>query len=317
MSLPNHDTTKLNPIALWLRNHVQAFLFALGELIRTPFASLMTLMVIGVAIALPVGFYLLLQNFQSISTHWRGNPSVSLYLNPQVTIQQIKPLVTKLQQQQNIASVEYISPDQGLKEFEQMTHFSGALSTLSSNPLPGVIVVTPTLSQQSLASLQQLATQLQKLSLVNSAQLDMAWVKRLFYIVSLGRRITYAIAIVFCVGLILIIGNTIRLTTERHRQDFVVLELVGATSAFIRRPLLYRGLFYGTIGGAIALLLVTIFLWWLKPPAQALAKTYTQSLVLHSFSTATSFYILVLCAFIGLAGSWLAVQKHLISPKNS
>lgn len=311
------ETKPYGPLSHWLLCHIRALLFGLGEMVRTPFATLLTLIVIGIAMSFPAGLYILLQNFQGLNDHWNGSPSISLYLKQNTSPDQIAQLTQQLQNNTNIQHVQYISPKQGLTEFSKLTQFGNILSQLTNNPLPPVIVVTPAKQFNTPTDLNNLLTSLKQIPQVDVGQLDMAWVKRLYYIVTLSKRIVYAMAILFSIGVILIVGNTIRLTTQTHQQEMNVLKLIGATHAFIRRPMLYRGLIYGLLGGLIAWSLVSVMLEYLQAPAAALAKTYNSILLLQGLGIQTGLSILLSCSLLGLIGSWLATNRHLNAPESS
>jgi len=298
-------------IAQWYTHHLRALLSSLDDLFRKPWATLMTLTVIGIAMALPSGLYVLLKNLQGINQHWNNKPSISLYLKKGTPDYQISALLSELKKSPNIDNASYISPAQGLQEFKKVTQFGKVLAELKQNPLPGVIVVTPTGRLQSPADLQQMLINLRHHSEVDVGQLDLAWVKRLYSIIAIGNRITYSLALLFGMGVLLIIGNTIRLTTQRHQEEMAILKLVGATDAFIRRPLLYHGLIYGVLGGMIAWLLVGITLWWLKAPAQSLAQSYNHNFLLQGLPFHTGISILGCSALLGLIGAWFAVHRQL------
>lgn len=302
-----------HPIILWLIHHFRAFVYGFGELVRSPLASTMTIAVIGVTLALPTGFYLLLQNFQTISQTWDATPTISLYLKKNISNDQISQLIKQLRNQRNIKKVRYISPQEGLSEFKKITSLNELSTIVQTNPLPPVIVVTPTHYFQSPSHLKTLLEYLKKITTVEITQLDMAWVKRLYHLIAIGDRIFYMLVILFSMGIIFIIGNTIRLTTQNHRQEIIILKLIGATHGFIRRPLLYRGLMYGFFGGCFAALLVGTMLWWLESPTKNLAQTYNSIFVLNGLSWKAGFYILLNSSLLGLLGSWVAVQKHLIA----
>ncbi len=299
----------------WLENHLRAFLFGLGELLRAPIASLMTLLVIGIAMAFPAGFYALLQNGHQLAKQWDNNPTISLYLQPQVNDQQAAALMKQLQQRSDVAQVKYISPQQGLQEFQQQTELLAALRALPENPLPGIIVITPRIHFQSSADLQNLLSSLKQLPNVDAGQLDTLWIKRLYELMTLGERITYGLMALFGIGVALIVGNTMRMATQSHRQEIMVLKLVGATAGFIRRPMLYRGALYGLLGGLIAWILVSILFFWLQAPAQDLAASYNNHWQLHSLSYSAGLAIIAACAALGFIGSWLSVQQYLQTPE--
>lgn len=309
-----HD--QFNPILGWIINHIRACVFGFGEVIRAPLASIMTIAVIGVAISLPAGLYLLLQNFQALSKPWNDTPSISLYLKQGTATAQINQIVADLKQRHDIKTVKYISPQQGLNEFKKTTAFGDLADTLKNNPLPAVIVVTPTKAHQTPTDMESLFVNLKAMPSVDFTQLDMAWVKRLYYLLTIGKRVIYTSAILFGIGVILIVGNTIRLTTQTHREEIAILKLVGATNAFIRRPLLYRGFMYGLLGGYLAWLLVSLILWWLANPAVHLVTTYGAMFTMQGLNAITGLTIALISATLGFLGSWLASQLHLRAPEN-
>lgn len=303
----------LDPIAFWCVSHLRAFLFGLGEMIRAPFASFLTLIVIGIAMALPAGFYVMLNNFQKINHQWQGKPSISLYLKQEITQPQLQILIQQLKNNMAVANVNYISPEQGLQQLANESHLNDLTSELNENPLPGVLVVTPSLANRSPSAINALLFTLQKIPEVDISKLDTAWIKRLYYIINIGERLTFALAILFGIGVIVIIGNTIRLTLQSHYQEILVMKLVGATYSFIRRPLLYRGILYGFIGGVIAWMLIAVMALWLESPIQLLAQTYNSALQIHPISFLMGFTIIIICSLLGWIGSWFAVNRYLYS----
>lgn len=307
------SSKRYHPVTLWLINHLRALTYGLGELIHAPFASLMTVAVIGVAMALPMGFYLLLQNMQILSQSWHGNPTITLYLKQNVAESNVQSLIAQLNHRHDIKNVKYISAAEGLAEFKRESPFGDILNALSENPLPDVLVLTPSDKASSPQILPTLLNSLKILPQVDIATLDMAWVKRLFYILTLGKRITYTLAVLFGIGVILIISNTIRLTMQAHRQEVSIFKLVGATTAFIRRPLLYRGFLYGFFGGIMAWLLVDLMAWWLASPAELLAASYGNHLLTSGVTFSIGLKIILLSAFLGWLGAFAVAQRHLIS----
>jgi cell division transport system permease protein len=310
------DSAQFSSFELFYINHLRAFLFAVGEIIRTPFATLLTLLVIGIAMALPSALYLMLENFQGLAQHWDGTPHISLYLKVGTPEFEINQTIEQLKNQPEIAEINYISPTQGLADFEKITGLNGVLGSLNKNPLPGVIVITPAAEYQAPQPLEKLLASLKAQNSIETTALDMNWVKRLYYIIQIGERITYSLAALFGLGVIVIIGNTIRLTTQSNKQEIAVLRLIGATSGFIRRPLLYRGAFYGLFGGIIAWIIVSLLMWWLSEPLDNLAKSYGANIELNGFSFDSAIAIFTSCILLGLIGSWLAVSKHLRAEEN-
>lgn len=261
----------------------------------------------GVALALPAAFYLFLQNFQTITKSWNRQETISLYLKLNTTESEIKTFINQLKNRDDIGNIKYISPALGLNELKKSMGLENVINTLQSNPLPPVIVIHP----KNSSNLEGLVDNLKTYNLVDNAQFDLAWVKRLYYFVILGKRITDILVILFGIGIVIIIGNTIRLTTENHRQEITIFKLVGATPGFIRRPFLYCGFFYGLFGGLLSLLIVSLMLYAVASPLANLEATYNNHFFTNGLNLTLSFEILFFSIFIGLCGSWLAIYRHL------
>jgi cell division transport system permease protein len=300
-------------LVFYCLNHIRALVYGLGEIIRSPLASLMTLAVIGIAMALPTGFFLLLTNFQTISHHWSGRPNITLYLSAPAPAPN---LLKKLHVDPAFTEVRYISPKQGLKQFSELANLGATLTSLKENPLPPVIVLKPTAAYSSPRNLDALLNQLHKLPGVANIQMNKTWVKRLYYIVSIAKRLTYALAAIFALGVILITGNTIRLTMQNHRQEILVYRLLGASRRMIMRPLLYRGMLYGLLGGIVAWILVQGTLLLLKGPLMALTQSYGDTVTQNTPNIGVCLFVILLCSLLGLTGSWVAARKYLSDPEH-
>ncbi|HLB55883.1 MAG TPA: permease-like cell division protein FtsX [Coxiellaceae bacterium] len=300
----------------WLLSHVRAVKFAFSELLRAPISNFITLCVIGIAIALPVGFFVLLQNLQTVDTTWNiSTPTISLYLKSDITSAQANNLIQSLQNNSDIAKINYVSPDQGLALFEKNTPFNNIGDLFQHNPIPGVVTVFPTTRNQNPQAINTLFQTLKALPLVDVAQLDVNWVTRLFDIVSIGKKITNAISLLFGFGVILIIGHTLRSSLSDHINEIQVMRLIGATNAYIRRPLLYRGILYGLLGSIIALLLILIFFSQLQSPIAQLAQTYQTPFHLQKISFLLSFKVLCASMLAGLIGAWIITTQFLNQPE--
>lgn len=292
-------------------NHAQVLLSSLGRIWRAPFASLMTVSVIGIALALPAGFYVLLHNAQQVSGGWDGAARISLYLKSGIDSDSAEALADKLRGHVQVEKVRLIDKQDALEEFRTLSGFGEALEALDSNPLPHVIVITPVIDPRNPQRVETLLEQLQREPQVDSAQLDLQWVKRLYTIMSLIQRGLLVIAAMLALAVVLVIGNTIRLDIQSRHSEIQVNKLIGATNAFIRRPFLYTGFWYGLLGGLLACLLVGIALSALRGPAQRLAGLYESQFRLLSLEFSQSLTLLLLAIGLGYIGSWLAVGRHL------
>jgi len=199
----------------------------------------MTAAVIGIALALPAGLHVLLQNVQQLSTGWEGTAQMSLFIKQDVSEKRIQKLAKKLRGWDGVAEVRYISREQALEEFRKLSGFGDALNSLNENPLPAVLVVRPTSETAEPAQMEFLLGKVRELKPVDLAQLDMEWVRRLSGIIELGKRGVLLLGSLLSLAILLVIGNTIRLTILSRRDEIVVTKLIGATNAFIRRPFLY------------------------------------------------------------------------------
>lgn len=293
----------------WRRHHASMAVDSLSRLLASPIASLMTWAVIAIALSLPVGLYVFLNNAQLVSSNWDGSAQISLYLKEQVQDTAGRNLNQKLQMDPDIAETRYLSRDQTLAEFKEFSGFGEALDYLDDNPLPPVIIVRPAVS--GISSQEALVARLQALPEVEEAQLDLAWVKRLHHIMELSQRLITALGSLLGLAVLLVIGNTIRLAIENRRQEIVVVKLIGATDAFVRRPFLYTGIWYGLGGGLLAWLLINMSLYWLDAPVRSLASSYASDFSLIGLNVQDSLLLLFSSTILGWLGAWIAVGRHL------
>lgn len=298
-------------VKTYFLRHAQVFFYSLGQLWRTPFSMLMTAAVIGIALALPTGLHVLLKNAQVLSGGWDGVAKLSVYLKTSVSDGQAKQLSNRIRQLPQVAEVDFISREQALAEFKRQSGFGDALTALDDNPLPAVLVITPKLQHNDAASIQDLADALKQDKSVEFTQLDRQWLQRLYGIMAIVGRGVILLGAALALAVILVVGNTIRLAIQNRREEIVVVKLIGGTDAFIRRPFLYTGFWYGLFGGIIALVLVELALWLISGPVENLAGLYASSFALHKLDTGTITTLLILSILLGLGGSWLAVGRHL------
>jgi cell division transport system permease protein len=297
------------PIGSWLLHHAYVLFSSLGQLSRAPLATLLTAAVIGIALALPAGLYVLLQNAVQLGQNWDGTVQISLFLRETVSDEQAEQLAASLRPRPEFQEIRVIRRDEALQEYRDLSGFSDALQALEQNPLPAVIVIKPLLDrpQQS----QALVEELGKLPEVELAQYDMRWLQRLFAIMDIIKRVVLVLAGLLALGVLLIVGNTIRLAIYNRRAEIEIIKLFGATDAFIRRPFLYIGLWYGLFGGLIAWGLVELSLLALQEPVRILSHLYGSQYQLLALSLQDSLSLVLLSLVLGLLGAWMAVSRHL------
>ncbi len=294
----------------WLQHHRTSACDSLQRQIRAPFQHVLTAAVIGITLALPALFALAINNFQQLGEQWQGNPRLSVFLDRKTSSNDIAALQKQLQQNNHVKTITLITPEQGLATFEKSTHLSNTLTLLDENPLPPLLTIE---LQADIApdAVQTLQTQWQQLPHVDSVQADFSWLKKLFHLMQLGKRVAWGLAVLLGIGALLSVGNTVRLALENRRTEMVVATLVGATNAFVRRPFLYSGFWFGFSGGCMAIVLVVAGYYSIIEPVTALAALYQSNFVLQGPTILTAFSLLLAGITIGVLGAWLTVESHL------
>jgi len=289
----------------------RAIRLSLHQLSGSISTTIITFLIIGITLALPVGLYVFLNNVQMISTNLNRTSQISLYLNKNISQNDIQEIETILKGDKSITSIQYISPEEGLKSFQGAAGFYNMLDELKDNPLPGVIVIQPAETIQTLDEATQLINRLKNLPNVIDAQLDMAWLQRLNAIIAFVHRIFDAIMVIFALAVLLIVFHTIRSAVENHRDEIAVTKFLGGTSRFIYRPFLYSGLIYGIIGSIIAWFIIDVIILWLQNPINQLVKLYDSPFQLQGLNLHATLLLLISGALLGYLGSWYAVRKHI------
>ena len=302
-------TGRRDRLVAWLSHHQRVCLSTLAELLGNPFTSLMTWLVIGIALGLPLILYVVLQNISSISGDWGGKPRVALYLAQEVTLKAGQALARKIEKRNDIDETVFVSSASALQEFQRRSGFGDVLSALDRNPLPHVIEIVP--ANPDPMDLSKLVNAWKANSLVENISVDLQWLERLFALLVFAERLVTALAIVLGLGVMLIMGNTIRLAIEGRRQEIEVIKLVGGTDAFVRRPFLYLGFWYGLGGAVSASVLLEGSLYFLSAPVEILAQSYRDDFELQGQSFLGNFLLLVSGSILGIIGSVLAVSRHL------
>ncbi|RPA58829.1 cell division protein FtsX [Shewanella frigidimarina] len=300
-------------IVMFFIRHVQQGMSSMGELWRSPVSSIMTMAVLGVSLSLPAALQVLVKNAENITQSWNSAAEISLFINKGRSEQSIQSLLSRIKAFREVESVTYISRDQALEEFQRLSGFGEALSYLDENPLPAVVTVTPSLKYSSPAGARELLVKLERESEVNFGRLDIEWLERLQALLKLLEKTVLAIAALLVLAVVLVIGNTIRLAIMNRRTEIEVMKLVGATEAFIQRPFLYTGIWYGVIGGILAWLIINVLVWYLDGALAELLGLYGSELTIQSLSFSELIKLMLLASFLGWLGSYLSVRQHLRS----
>lgn len=307
---PPPATRRGNP-ASWLGRHVQVLVYTLGRLYRAPLSTLLSVMVIGIALALPAGLHVLVTNTRVISGSLEGAARISVFLRRDVTENQRDALADVLRRREDVGAVQVISAEQALAEFKSLSGFGEAIETLEENPLPPVLVITPADAATADAAVAALLADLKALPEADVVQLDTQWLKRLNAILEIINRGVFVIAAMFALAVIIVVGNTIRLDIQNRRDEIVITKLIGGTDAFIRRPFLYTGFWYGVAGGAMAWILTGVALLVMEEPVARLAGLYGSGFTLAGLGPDGALAVLAAGALLGWLGSLIAVSRHL------
>jgi cell division transport system permease protein len=298
-------------IEAYFARHAQTLVGSLGRIVNQPFATLMTMGVVAVALALPLLLSLFLSNLSAATGNWNDAFDLSVYMNKKASAARAASVAKQLRQRGDVATVRVITADQALAQFRNDSGFGKALDALSDNPLPDTLIVTPTLPASTPQGTDALKQAIGTIADVQAVQLDTEWVKRLHAMLDILRRVVLLTAGILGAGVVLIVGNTIRLDILNRRQEIEVMKLVGASDGFTRRPFLYSGIWYGLGGGLIALILVAVAAVILAKPVDTLAKLYGSQLRLRGLGFTTAAGVLALAVGLAWLGSWLAATRHI------
>lgn len=293
----------------WRDQHFYSFFSSLGRLASRPLANALTVFVLGFALALPLLFFLAFDNARDLSGGLREAREITAFLKPSADAAAVDALAGELRRRGDVASVGVRTPEQGLAEFRQLSGFGDALDALGSNPLPGVLVVTPA-AASGLDQPPVLAA-LQSDSRVDMVQYDATWRRKLSDILHFGERMVAVIAALLALATLLVIGNTVRMDIQARSAEISVMQLIGASDGFVRRPFLYAGFWYGLFGGLFALAIVVGVELALATPAQRLMDGYGGRFVLHGLGANVALAVIASSAMLGWFGAWLVTSRHL------
>jgi cell division transport system permease protein len=298
-------------VQAYFARHAQTLLGSLGRMVNQPFATLMTMGVVAVALALPLFLNLFLTNVRSATGNWNEAFDLSVYMDKRAGAVRTASVAKQLRQRGDVAAVRVITADQALAEFRNDSGFGKALDALNDNPLPDTLIVTPTLTASTPQGTAALKGAIAGMPDVQSVQLDTEWVKRLHAMLDILRRVVLLTGGLLGAGVVLIVGNTIHLDILNRRAEIEVMKLVGASDGFARRPFLYSGIWYGLGGGLMALILVAVAAAVLARPVESLAKLYGSQFRLQGLGFTTGVLVLGLAACLAWLGSWLAATRHI------
>ena len=293
-------------------HHRETFRTSLRKMLHEPMQTLLTVMVIAIALALPASLYLTVNNVQQLGSNFESSAQITVFVNKAAQPAAIESLEKQINEMAGVTSVEYISAQQALLEFKALSGFGSALRYLEDNPLPAVLLVQPMMEGDiDLVQTQTIIADIAALTVVDDVQIDMAWLQRLHSLIEMGHKIALALGVTLGVGVLLVIGNTIRLAIESRRNEIIVVKLVGGTNAYVRRPFLYTGMLLGLFGALIASIMLFSCLIWISASAESLASLYQSQYRLQGLGITGFLSLMLTGGMFGLGGAWIAVSRHL------
>ena len=292
-------------LGTWFDHHVYSLVASFGRMLRKPWATALTIGVMAVAVTLPLGLWAALSNVERFTGTVQQSRQISLFLKSDVAVERARTLAEQLRGRADVADVELRTPEQGMEELRRNSGLGEAISAVDGNPLPSLLIVSPKGDETTLA--QSLGT----VPEVDVVQHDAAWRQRLDNWLRFGVRLAWVLAALLGLGALLVVGNTVRLDIQSRRDEIAVLQQLGATDGFIRRPFLYLGACYGLVAGALGLALLTAADHALRAPLLELARSYGSQFMLQGFDLPQAVAIVIASGILGWLGAGLVTGHYL------
>jgi cell division transport system permease protein len=296
-------------MSIWLSQHGDAFRTAVRRLAASPVNTVLSLLAIGVALALPAGGQMLVTNILQLARNSAPTPQISMFLVLDADKRASQELQTRLKEHPGVKVFKFIGRDETLTRMKSREGLADVIEALPRNPFPDAITVLP--DDDRPEAMEKLAAEFRKWPKVAQVQLDSDWARRLAALIKIGRTGVVLLALLLGVGLVAITFNTIRLQVMTRRAEIELSRLLGATDAFIRRPFHYFGILLGLSGGIVAWLIVAAATWWLSAPITDLARLYSLDFALRPLSILDSVLLLIAAAGLGWLGASLSLRQHL------
>lgn len=302
----NAEPATPSRLGVWFAHHLHSVVFSLGRALRKPWATALTVAVMALALALPLGLSIALDNLKVFAGSVQQSRDINLFLKPELDGATAQDLAASLRARVDVANVLLRTPEEGLAELRQNAGLDEAIDALGENPLPSLLIVTPAGADDA-----ALATALHALPQADLVQHDALWRQRLDAWLGFGARLVQVLSLLLGLGAVLVVGNTVRLDIQARREEIGVLQLLGASDGFIRRPFIYLGAWYGLGAGALALALIGACGLALRAPLAALSQSYGSPFVLHGLDALHSGFVLLGTVLLGWLGAWLVTGHFL------
>lgn len=281
------------------------------QLLETPFSSLINIILIAIAISIPVVLKLSVDNFKQWAGYNNNGLEISAYLKPNTLDHAGLSLKEQISTWPGVESAEYISKQDALNELKSVGGLEQALAQLNENPLPSSIQIRLPHSQDIESLAKSIVERTQQLSLIESVRFDMSWFSKAAAIINTGQQIYNVITGFLSFGVLLVIGNAVRMTIDNHKDEILVSKLVGATDGYVRKPFIYMGMWIGALGATVGLALCFAGWWYLNQNLDALQLAYASDISLAALNPLYVIGVIISCALLGLLGAWLMCNSHL------
>lgn len=298
------------PLSAWLHHHRESSRQSARKLFIEPLSTLITFLMVGIALALPASLLLTLDNLHNVAGTGSTTARFSLLLTDETDQVGAQAVEQALRERDAIVAVELVTREQALASFISATGLGVALDSLSQNPLPHTLLVKPDPNITG-SALEALATELRGLAAVDELVFDTLWQSRLEATLDFGRRLAWGLGVLMAIGAVLVLANTVRLGIESRRDEIIVIKLIGGGDAYARRPFLYTGLWSGVGGGLTAVLLVSMLFHYVAPPVESLLALYGNPFELEALGFEQTLLLIVAGAGLGLGSAWQAAGLHL------
>jgi len=300
-------------IRAWSRQHSYSLFSSLGVLFKHKVGTLMTVLVLGIAMFLPLGLYITLSNLDGLNLRQDEWSAVTVFFKPGTSQDEVRRVADELETRLQPEAVVVISPAEGMVDFREASGFGESLDMLEENPLPWVMQVSPQpgSTDEVEKRVGELTAFLSSVDSVEVTQFDYKWLQRLGRMVELGTAAVTVLILLFGLAVVVVVANTIRLDVASHAEEIEILALVGAGNGFVRQPFLYTGLWYGLMGGLLSVVLLGLTMLYLGRPLGLLLETYGTVFDLRGLDGYKTLWVLLGGGLLGWLGAWISVQRYL------
>lgn len=291
----------------WLTQHMQALNLVLRRFKTNKLNTLLICLAIGVTLALPSMLYAVLDSVSGLASNVKTESQMSVFLATEHSDDAIGNIKAALEKNPAIKNFSFVSKEDALAKLQAADTNNEVLNSLENNPLPDAFFVEP--NNLDASSIENLQKDLRQLEGVEDVQVNGAWMKRLNYLVLLGKQAMLILASLLALLLIAVIGNTIRMQILTQQAEIDLSRLIGATKSFIRRPFLYAGALYGLLGGLFALLITFTIIHLFNRSIAPIAAEYESNFLLNFPNFYVSILICITSLLLGLISAYFAVSK--------